>query len=145
MKIRKAIRKDLKQMLEIVKLNNTKYPKELINKEFKEMFSGSLLKPTYIIAEDKERIVAFAGFVLSWIDNVVTDIFWVNTHPNYQGKGVQKKLLENLIERIKKLRKPKVKMILISTKIPKFHKKFGFKKIVSKYDGDYILMGLKLG
>lgn len=35
-------------------------------------------------------------------------------------------------------------MILISTKILKFYEKFGFKKITSKYDKDYILMEKKI-
>ena len=41
-------------------------------------------------------------------------------------------------------KKPKSKIILISTEIPKFYKKFGFKKINSRYDGNYLLMEKRL-
>ncbi|MFH1662290.1 MAG: GNAT family N-acetyltransferase [Candidatus Falkowbacteria bacterium] len=70
--------------------------------------------------------------------------FWANTRPDYQGKGIQTKLINDLIKRIKKMRKPKVKMILISTRIPAFFKKFGFKITTSKYDKDYVLMEKRL-
>ena len=142
MKIRKATKKDIPQMMEIIKLNSSKYSKNVAFKELNEMFSKALLKPTYIVVEEKKKIVAFSGFIRSWVDNMVVDIFWTNTHPDYQKKGIQTKLMNDLIKRIKKI--GKTKMILISTKIPKFYEKFGFKKITSKYDRNYILMEKRL-
>ena len=84
MKIRKATKKDLSKMYEIIKLNHSTYPKQLAIKEFKEMFSKSLIKPTYLVVEKKGKIVAFNGFAPSWIDNMIFDLFWKNTHPDYQ-------------------------------------------------------------
>jgi len=144
MKIRKATIKDIPKMFEILKINSPKYPKKLAFQELNEMFSKFLLKLTYIVAEDKKEILAFGGFIPSWIDNMVFNIFWVNTNPKYKSQGVGSKLMKDLIERVRKTKNIKVKMILISTKIPYFYKKFGFKKVTSKYDGDYILMELKL-
>jgi len=130
-------------MLKIIKVNNPKYPKKIAIKEIKEMFSQSLYKPTYIVAEEKKEIVAFGGFIRSWIDSMVFNIFWMNTNPEYKNKGIGTKLMKELIKRIKSIKeKPKTKMIIISTKIPSFYKKFGFKKITSKYDREYILMSL---
>ena len=74
MKIRKARKKDIPQMLEIIKSNNPKYPKKLALKEIQEMFSKSMLKPTYIVAEDKNEILGFGGFISSWVDNMVFKI-----------------------------------------------------------------------
>ncbi|MBR9701782.1 GNAT family N-acetyltransferase [Candidatus Pacearchaeota archaeon] len=144
MKIRKATKKDIPKMFEIFKLNGSKYPKNLALKELNEMFSKSLIKPTYIVVEDKKEIIAFGGFIPSWIDNMVFNIFWVNTNPKYQSQGVGSRLMNDLINRIKRTKNIKTKMILISTKIPEFYKKFGFKKVAPKYDGDYILMVKKL-
>lgn len=131
-------------MFEIFKINSSKYPKNLAFQELNEMFSKSLLKPTYIVAEDKKEILAFGGFIPSWIDNMVFNIFWVNTDPKHKSRGVGSKLVKDLIDRIKKTKDFKAKMIIISTKIPNFYKKFGFKKLSSKYDRDYILMSLNL-
>ena len=144
MRFRKAKKEDISKMFEILKINNPKYPKKLAFQELNEMFSKSLIKPTYIVVEDKKEILAFGGFIPSWVDNMVFNIFWVNTNPKYKNQGVGSKLIKDLINRIKKTRNIKAKMILISTKIPSFYKKFGFKKITSKYDKDYIIMSLNL-
>lgn len=145
MKIRKATLKDIPRMFEIIKINNPKYPKKLAFQELNEMFSDSLLKPTYIVVEDKGKIVAFNGYIRSWVDNLVVNFFWLNTHPKHMNKGIGSKLMNNLIKRIKDSKeKPRAKIIIISTKIPSFFKRFGFKTIKRKYDKDYDLMGLKL-
>ena len=144
MRFRKAKKEDISKMFEILKINNPKYPKKLAFQELNEMFSKSLIKPTYIVVEDKKEILAFGGFIPSWVDNMVFNIFWVNTNPKYKNQGVGSRLMEDLINRIKKIKNIKAKMILISTKIPSFYKKFGFKKITSKYDKDYIIMSLNL-
>jgi len=145
MKFRKAKKNDISKMLEIIKINSPKYPKKIANKEISEMFSQSLHKPIYIVAEEKKEIVAFGGFIRSWIDSIVFNIFWINTNPKYKNKGLGNKLVKELIKEIKSIKeKPKTKMIIISTKIPSFYKKFGFKKITSKYDRDYILMSLNI-
>ncbi len=141
MKIRKATKKDIKQMLEIVKINNPTYLKNLALKEINEMFSLSLIKPTYLVLEDKKEILGFGGFAPSWADNMIYNLFWINVHPNFKNKGAGKRIVESLIKEIKEIKKPLVKMILISTKIPSFYERFGFEKITQKYDGDYILMG----
>ena len=57
------------------------------------------------------------------------------------NKGIASKLVNNLIERISDPKeKPKAKIITISTKIPSFFERFGFKTIKKQYDGDYDLM-----
>lgn len=144
MRLRKAKKQDISKMFEILKINSPKYPKKLAFQELNEMFSKSFLRPTYIVAEDKKEILAFGGFIPSWIDNMVFNIFWVNTNPKYKSQGIGSKLMMDLIDRIKKTKNIKSKMIFISTKIPTFYKKFGFKKVNPKYDGDYILMSLNL-
>ena len=144
MKFRKARKKDIPQMFEILKINSPKYPKKLALKELKEMFSDSLSKPKYIVLEDKKEILCFGGFTPSWIDEMVVSMFWVNTKQEHKGKGIGIKLIKELIRKIKTLNKPKPKMIILSTKIPLFFKKFGFKTIQKKYDRDYDLMALKV-
>ncbi len=144
MKFRKAKKEDVSKMFEILKINSPKYPKKLALQELNEMFSNSLIKPIYIVAEDKKEVLGFGGFIPSWIDNMIFSIFWVNINPKYKSQGIGSKLMRDLINRINKTKNVKAKMILISTKIPIFYKKFGFKKITAKYDRDYVLMSLNL-
>ena len=88
--------------------------------------------------------MAFGGYSNSGVDDMVYNLFWINTNSEYGGKGFGRKLVENIIKIIKKERNPKAKMIIMSTKIPKYFNKFGFEKLSKKYDGDYILMGMIL-
>lgn len=145
MKIRKATKKDIKQMLKIDELNNPQYPQNAAKREINEMFSKALHKPLYLVIEDDKEIVAFGGFIRSWIDEMVFNIFWVNAHPKYKGKDFGKIIVKELIRQIRNIKdKPKAKMIIISTRIPKFYEKFGFKPLSQKYDKDFILMGLQI-
>ena len=143
--IRRATPKDIQQMLKIIEFNSPKYPKNLAKKEIKEMFSQALHKPTYLVIEDNKEIIAFGGFIRSWVDDMIFNIFWINANPQHKNKGFGTKLIEGLINEINNIKeKPKAKMIIISTKIPSFYKKFGFKTIINKYDRDYVLMEKRL-
>jgi len=141
MKIRKATKKDISEMMRIIVINSPSYPKNIAKKEIEEMFSKSLYKPTYLVIEENKRVIAFGGFIRSWMDSMIFNLFWVNTNPKNKGIGIGTKLIEELINEIKKIKeKPKAKLIILSTKIPSFYKKFGFKILTNKYDGDYVLM-----
>ncbi|MCH7850365.1 MAG: GNAT family N-acetyltransferase [Nanoarchaeota archaeon] len=144
MKIRKATKKDSLQILNIMKLNSPKYSKTLARKEINEMFSKSLIKPTYLVAEEKGKLAGCGGFIPSWVDNNVYDIFWLSVHPNFKNKGVGKNIVRHLIKEVRKIKDPIAKLIIISTKIPLFFRNLGFKKISKKYDRNYILMGIVL-
>ena len=144
MKFRKAKKKDILQMLEIIRRNSPKYAKRMAYREMQEMFSTSLCKPTYIVAEEKKEIIAFGGFNSSWLDNAVFNVFWVNVNPKYRRRGIGSMLICDLIKRIKEIKYVKSKMILISTKTPSFYRHLGFKKITSRYGNEYILMSLNL-
>lgn len=145
MKIRKATKKDIFQMMEIIRSNSPRYPKNIAKKEIEEMFSQSLYKPTYLVIEDGKKVIAFGGFVRSWADGLIFNLFWVNVNPKNKGRGIGTKLIEELINKIKNLKeKPKAKLIILATKIPSFYKKFGFEIITNKYDKNFILMEKKL-
>ncbi|MGK0209612.1 MAG: N-acetylglutamate synthase-like GNAT family acetyltransferase [Patescibacteria group bacterium] len=145
MRFRKAKKGDVGQMFEIIKINSPKYPKKLALGELEEMFSDSLTKPTFYVAEEKGEILAFGGFSPSGMDDLIYDVFWINTDPKYMGQGIGTKLFEVLLDRIRKVKEVKVTMIMLCTKIPKYYKKFGFKVITPKYDRDYVVMGLIMG
>ncbi len=144
MKFRKARKEYIPQMVELIKTNSPKYPQNIVLQELNEMFSNSLVKPTYIIGEEKGKILAFGGYIYSWADNNIFNIFWVNVDSKYHGKGIGAELIKELIARIKKSKNPKAKLITLSCKIPSFYSKFGFKEITQKYDRDYVLMGMKI-
>jgi len=141
-KIRKATKKDIQEILKLVKSNNPKYPFRQIRKEVEDMFSKSLLKPTYLVVEKEGKIIGCGGFIRSWADNAIFNIFWINVLKKYQKKEIGTKLLEEIIRRICETKEePSAKMITISTNKTRIYKRLGFKKMGKKYDGDYFLMG----
>jgi len=144
MKFRKARKEDILQMFEIIKINSPKYPRKIALQELNEMFSKSLVKPIYIIAEEKGKILAFGGYIYSWADNNIFNIFWISVDSKYHGKGFGSELIQELITRIKKAKNPEAKLITLSCNIPSFYEKFGFEKIGKKYKRDYVLMGKKI-
>jgi N-acetylglutamate synthase-like GNAT family acetyltransferase len=110
--------------------------------EMEAMFKNYTVKPQYVIAEDKGEILGFAGYIQSWMDYNIYNIFWVNVAPAYQRKGVGSALVEKIINTIKK---KNASMILLTTSKPKFYsKKFKFKTLSKFNDDKYNLMSLKL-
>ncbi len=140
MKIRKAKPSDINQILKIIKSNNPNYPIKQSRKEISEMFSNSLIKPNYLVVEEKKVIIAFGGFSRSWTDANIANIFWINVHKEFQRKGIGKKLIDEIIKNIIRFDKPKIKLIILSSNKIDFWKKLGFKRL-NKYDKDYWLMG----
>lgn len=132
MKIRLLREKDIENAAKIVRLNYSRKYEKSATLELKEMFGNSVIKPKYFIAEDRGEILGFAGFIQSWMDYDVYQIFWVNVLPKQQGKGIGKSLVEKIINEIKK--KKDAAMILLTAdsdvKNNEYYKNnFGFKTI----------------
>lgn len=142
MKIRLLQKKDIHQAATIVGKNYNKKYQRSSTLELKDMFGKSQVTPIYFVAEEKGKILGFAGFSQSWMDYSIWTIFWVNVLPNLQKQGIGKQLVVRVIKEIKK--KKDAKLILLSAKIPDYYiKHFGFKTI-SKVDNNYDLMSLSI-
>lgn len=110
--------------------------------EMQASFMNYPIKPVYITAEERGEIIGIAGYIQSWMDYNIYEIFWVNVSPDYQGQGIGSALVNKVISIIKRKRP---KMILLVTDNPKFYaNKFNF-KLLSKCKNDtYTLMALRL-
>lgn len=143
MKIRNLKKEDISLLSKIVSLNYSKKFGENSKKEILAHFENKTIPPQYLVAEENGKIMGFAGYIQSWMDYSVYNLFWVNIHPDFQGKGIGKKLVSTVIKKIKNVRgQNKAKMILLTTTKPKFYSdNFGF-KIMSNLGKDEFLMGL---
>ena len=102
MKFRKAKKEDVLQMLKIIKVN---YPKKATIKEINEMFSQSLFKPTYIVAEEKklEKIIHNIGEAKQLKDNKIKEVEDKKSEVseiNAKKKEVKQELVEIESEKI---------------------------------------------
>jgi ribosomal protein S18 acetylase RimI-like enzyme len=102
MKIRLMKKEDVITCAAIVGANYSKKYQKSSTFELLDMFNKISIKPTYFVAEEKEELVGFAGFIQSWMDYNIYQIFWVNVLPEWQGKGIGKALVAKIITEIRK-------------------------------------------
>ncbi|HLA22917.1 MAG TPA: GNAT family N-acetyltransferase [Candidatus Nanoarchaeia archaeon] len=142
MKLRLLRKGDILSCSKIVGENYSKKYEKNSTKEMKEMFSKSLIKPRYIVAEKNYEILGFGGYTQSFMDYHVYQIFWINVKPNFQNKGIGTKIVKRIIEDIKKTNVEGKKPLLIqlTTTNPNFYKKiFNFKTIAILKEGHHLM------
>lgn len=142
MKIRTIKPGDIEKASKIVGQNYSKKFERMSFMEMEAMFKNYVVRPQYVVAEEKGEIVGLAGYIQSWMDYNIYNIFWVNVSPAHQGNGIGSALVKKIIDIIKK---KDAEMIMLTTSKPKFYsEKFKFKTL-SKFKSDkYDLMSLKL-
>lgn len=150
MNIRLLERTDIPLCVDIYNLN---YPNDelywidLLNNELNAMFQDSkFIIPKYFVIEIDNKIIGFAGYSNCGFDTEVFGLLWCNVHPDYQGKGVGKMLVE---ERLKHIKGDGGKIVLSSQrgKVTWHLERFGFVNMGDngECDGDkYYLMRLKM-
>lgn len=142
MKLRPLKPKDIKNASRIIGQNYSEKYERMSFKEMEAMFKNYVAKPEYIVAEEKGAIVGLAGYIQSWMDYNVYNLFWVNVTPARQRDGIGTALVKKVIAIIKK---QGASMILLATSKPKFYaKRFKFKRLGKFKHNKYDLMGLKI-
>lgn len=142
MRIRHLRPSDIRAASKIVELNYSKRDARWTAREMKEMFGKGVIRPRYLVFEDKGRIIGFAGYIESWMDEDVYHIFWVSVSPERQREGIGTAMVKQVIAKVKK---KKAAMLLLTTRKPKFYSsRFKFKSLYTFKNGARSLMSLKL-
>jgi N-acetylglutamate synthase-like GNAT family acetyltransferase len=128
MRIRTLKKSDIPEAVSIILENHEREYGPAARRELEEAFSKSAIRPRYVVAEDKGRVVGIAGYMQSWMDYDIYLIFWVNVMPSCQRQGIGKRMVG---QAIKEIRKEKgARLILLSTASPAYYRKqFGFKTV----------------
>lgn len=143
MRLRALKQKDILSCSKIIEKNYSKKYRDNSILEMKEMFGNSKIKPKYIVAEENNKIRGFGGYIQSWIDYGIYQIFWINVDPEFQRKNIGTKIVNEIIKEIKSLEgwAKKASLVELSTSKPEFYeKKFGFKKVYNKKDNEYLMV-----
>lgn len=96
--------------------------------ELAEARSGANWRPSYFKASVEEKIVGFAGWNYSWVNYDVYELCWCNVLPEYQGKGIGRKLVE---VRLSTIRNIGGQVVLLTTHRPEIYERYGFKSLSS--------------
>lgn len=146
MKLRQLKREDIISCSKIVEQNySEKYANNSIL-EMNEMFSNSVIKPKYIVAEENDEILGFGGYIQSFMDYQVYQIFWINVKPDFQRRSIGTKIVKKIIDEIKDIcgEDKKARIIqLTTTKEDFYDKKFNFIKVADLGEDEYLMI-LKL-
>lgn len=146
MRIRPLRKNEVTDAALIVGKNYSRQYELLARKELGDMFTRGGPRPVYFVAKEYGLIVGFAGYIQSWMDYSIYQIFWVNVHPAHQGEGVGKALMMRLIREVRK--KKNAHLILLTADeqkgLPSYYSKnFGFNTL-KKFGSHYHLMSLSL-
>lgn len=142
MHIRTYQEADKESLLELIRLNIPKYFEASEENDFQEYLEQE--KEDYFIVEDKttHQIIGCGGINYFFDTQPISArISWDIVHPNYQGKGIGKKLLLHRIEHIKN---QEIKSVIVRTSqlAYQFYKKIGFE--LEKIEKDYWAKGYDL-
>ena len=124
MKLRLLQKKNIKACAIIVGQNYSKNWQRTSSAELKSMFSNTAIRPVYWVAEDERKIVGFAGYIQSWMDYNIYQIFWVNVLPELQKRGIGKQLVSKVINEIKKDKNAYLIQLTATTPNSKYYRKY---------------------
>jgi len=114
---------DREEVIALLQLNIPQYFDPSETKDFKEYLEQHL--EDYFVVEDQGAIIG-AGGINYFPEQNKARISWDFIHPDYQGKGVGKQLLNYRIARVKLNQKIKYIEVRTSQMAFKFYKKVGF-------------------
>lgn len=130
---------DKNELLVLLRLNTPAYFALSEENDFIDYLEKEV--EDYFVLEENGKIVGCGG-INYWENGTVARISWDIVHPDFQGKGIGKKLTLFRIEEIKK--NPTVKSIIVRTSqlAFKFYEKVGFE--LKKIEKDYWAEGFDL-
>ncbi len=142
MDIRLLQRKDIQKAATIVGKNYSKKWQLSATRELAVMFDRSVGTPTYFVAEENGKIIGLAGYIQSWMDYSIYQIFWVNVLPERQKQGIGTKLVDRVVKEIRK--KKDAEYILLTTTLPEYYRNHWGFKVLKTISKGYQLMILTL-
>ena len=126
--------KDIEKCLQISGVNHYN---ELLDVAKFDMTSSLIVtqfvKPEFLILEnDKEEVIAFAGYANSGFDMDIYSVFWGNINPKYRTMcGLEKKEIASmfLLKIKEKVLESKGEQIICTSRFINFLGQFGFKEL----------------
>jgi len=131
--------KDKTELISLIRLNTPQYFDASEEKGFISYLDKEI--ETYFVFEQDNKIIGCGGINYELASNTAI-ISWDIIHPDFQGKGIRKKILSHRIAEIKNNKLINTIIVRTSQHTDKFYEKGGFKlDFISK---DYWAKGFDL-
>lgn len=109
-------------------------------REMAEAFKDSANKPHFLVCEDGQGVVlGFGGYIESWMDYHMYELFWINVRPDKHGQGIGTLITTALAQEILK-QDPETKAFIGSSSHPDFYKKLGPVKLLDINGKDFVVV-----
>lgn len=137
--IRPYTNKDQEQLVELLRLNTPQFFHPEEEEDFIEYLQHH--SQHYFVVENSSMLIGSGG-INYFNDEKLARISWDIIHPDFQGKGIGKKLTLYRIDQIKK--NPEVSLVVVRTTqlVYKFYQKIGFE--LEKIEKDFWAEGFDL-
>jgi ribosomal protein S18 acetylase RimI-like enzyme len=139
MKLRSYTPLDKDALIALLRLNTPQYFDESEEGDFIRYLDEQV--EDYFVVEEDKQIIGSGG--INYVaDAKIARISWDIIHPDFQGKGIGKKLTLHRINQIKK--NPAIDLVVVRTTqlVYKFYHKLGFE--LEKIEKDYWAEGFDL-
>lgn len=130
---------DKSKLIELLRLNIPKYFAQAEEKDFDDYLDN--YTEDYFVVEENGEIVG-AGGINYFPDAGLARISWDVIHPDFQGRGIGKQLMQHRLEHIRK--DPTLWLVVVRTTqlVYGFYEKMGF--ALEKTEKDYWAEGFDL-
>jgi len=137
--IRRFINKDKREVIELIKHHIPEYFDKSEEHDFKNYLENEI--QDYFVFEDNLKIIGCGG-INYFTKERIARISWDIIHPDFQGKGIGKKLLLYRIKHIKETGAADYIVVRTTQLVYKFYQTIGFK--LEKIEKDYWAKGYDL-
>ncbi|MEJ8803521.1 GNAT family N-acetyltransferase [Pontibacter sp. H249] len=137
--IRAYTNQDKEELIALLKLNIPAYFAEEEEADFVEYLEQHL--EDYFVVEENDKLIA-AGGLNYFPESGESRISWDVVHPDYQGKGIGRKLTQHRINHVRQ--NPQINLLIVRTTqlVYKFYEKMGFS--LAKTEKDFWAKGFDL-
>ncbi len=123
--IRKYTEHDFEKVIQLMQLNSPRFFDFSEEHDFIHYLTH--LKEDYFVVEERNKVIGAGGINYCVGKNKEIRFSWDMIHPDYQGKGVGRSLIEYRIDWVKNNRDEKNVVVRTSQLVYLFYQKFGFK------------------
>lgn len=108
--------------------------------ELQDAFRDVAMQPRFLVCvDDQGEMLGFGGYVESWMNYHMYELFWINVRKAHQGQGIGTQIAKALVKDIRE-RDPEAKWIMGTTTSLGFYEKLGEVQKLPLGDDDYLVL-----